>query len=140
MSDNANDIADALVNFCIECGAELIHDEVTELITHGGGAVGVKGRTREYHADAVIVATGGRSYPKTGSDGFGYKLAKGVGHKVTPIVGSLCPIVTEEQQECAECMGLSLKNCTLTLREEGVNKPLYEELGESRCHPSHPPF
>ena len=130
VSDNANDIADALVNFCIECGAELIHDEVTELITHGSGAVGVKGRTREYHADAVIVATGGRSYPKTGSDGFGYKLAKGVGHKVTPIVGSLCPIVTEEQQECAECMGLSLKNCTLTLREEGVNKPLYEELGE----------
>ena len=130
VSDNANDIADALVNFCIECGAELIHDEVTELITHGGGAVGVKGRAREYHADAVIVATGGRSYPKTGSDGFGYKLAKGVGHKVTPIVGSLCPIVTEEQQECAECMGLSLKNCTLTLREEGVNKPLYEELGE----------
>lgn len=130
VSDNANDIADALVNFCIECGAELIHDEVTELITHSGGAVGVKGRTREYHADAVIVATGGRSYPKTGSDGFGYKLAKGVGHKVTPIVGSLCPIVTEEQQECAECMGLSLKNCTLTLREEGVNKPLYEELGE----------
>ena len=130
VSDNANDIADALVNFCIECGAELIHDEVTELITHGGGAVGVKGRAREYHADAVIVATGGRSYPKTGSDGFGYKLAKGVGHKVTPIVGSLCPVVTEEQQECAECMGLSLKNCTLTLREEGVNKPLYEELGE----------
>ena len=130
VSDNANDIADALVKFCLDCGAELISDEVTELISDNGIALGVKGRHRDYLGDAVIVATGGRSYPKTGSDGFGYKLAKAVGHKVTPIVGSLCPIVTEEQRECADCMGLSLKNCTLTLREDGVNKPLYEELGE----------
>ncbi|MBO4865897.1 MAG: NAD(P)/FAD-dependent oxidoreductase [Ruminococcus sp.] len=130
VSDSAHDIADALVKFCLDCGAELVSGEVTSLIIEDGCAVGVKCGDKEYRGGSVIIATGGRSYPKTGSDGFGYKLAKSAGHHVTPITPSLCPIVTEESEECAEMMGLSLKNCTLSLREDNSTKPLYEELGE----------
>lgn len=130
VSDSAHDIADALVKFCLDCGTELVSGEVTELILEDGTAVGVKCGNKEYRGGSVIIATGGRSYPKTGSDGFGYKLAKSAGHHVTPITPSLCPIVTEGSNECAEMMGLSLKNCTLSLREDNNSKPLYEELGE----------
>ena len=124
VSDSAHDIADALVRCCLDCGTELVSGKVTELVIRDGRAVGVK------CGGSVIIAAGGRSYPKTGSDGFGYKLAKSAGHPVTPIVPSLCPIVAVRHEECAEMMGLSLKNCTLTLREENKSKALYEELGE----------
>ena len=130
VSDSAHDIADALVRCCLDCGTELVSGEVTELVIRDGRAVGVKCGGREYRGGSVIIAAGGRSYPKTGSDGFGYKLAKSAGHHVTPIVPSLCPIVAVRHEECAEMMGLSLKNCTLTLREENKSKALYEELGE----------
>ena len=130
ISDNANDIADALVQACIDYGCELVSGEVTELILEDGCAVGVKCGDKEYCGGSVIIAAGGRSYPKTGSDGAGYRLAKSAGHHVTPITPSLCPIVTEESAECADMMGLSLKNCTLALREDDRSKPLYEELGE----------
>ena len=130
VSDSAHDIADALIKCCLDCGTELVSGEVTELIIEDGCAAGVRCGEKEYRGGSVIVATGGRSYPKTGSDGAGYKLAKSVGHHVTPILPSLCPIVTEESSECAEMMGLSLKNCTLSLREDDRTKPVYEELGE----------
>jgi predicted Rossmann fold flavoprotein len=70
------------------------------------------------------------SYPKTGSTGDGYRFAKQAGHTVTAITPSLCPIVTAEHEECASAMGLSLKNCTLSLFEQGKKKPLFSELGE----------
>lgn len=130
VSDSAHDIADALVRCCLDCGAELVCGEVTDLITEDSRVVGVRCENAQYYGGSVVIATGGRSYPKTGSDGAGYRLAKSVGHHVTPILPSLCPIVTEEQEECAELMGLSLKNCTLYLREDGSEKPVYEELGE----------
>ena len=130
VSDSAHDIADALVKCCLDCGAELVNGEVKSLITEDGRAVGVKCENAEYYGGSVVIATGGRSYPKTGSDGAGYRLARSAGHHVTPILPSLCPIVTSEQEECAELMGLSLKNCTLTLREDDSVKPVYEELGE----------
>lgn len=130
MSDNANDIAEALIFACKEGGAEFVEDEVKELIIENGKAVGVKCRGGIYRAGAVVIACGGRSYPKTGSTGDGYKLARSAGHKVTKISPSLCPVVTEEREECAGAMGLSLRNCTLTLREEGNTQAVFEELGE----------
>ncbi|MBQ8967565.1 NAD(P)/FAD-dependent oxidoreductase [Ruminococcus sp.] len=130
VSDSAHDIADALVKCCLDCGTELVSGEVTSLIIEDGEAAGVRCGDREFLGGSVIIAAGGRSYPKTGSDGFGYKLAKSAGHRVTPILPSLCPIVTAEHEESAEMMGLSLKNCTLALREDDKTKPVYEELGE----------
>lgn len=130
VSDKAADIAETLIYICKENGAELINDNVLSVMTEDGCAVGLRGECSDYYGDYIIIATGGKSYPKTGSTGDGYKFAKSVGHTVIPPLPSLCPIVTQEKEECAEAMGLSLKNCTLILREEGTKKPLFEELGE----------
>ncbi len=130
VSDNANDIAEALIKACTDWGAELVTDNVRSLMIENGEAKGVKCDGGEYYGEMIIVAAGGRSYPKTGSTGDGYRLARSAGHRVTDIKPSLCPIVTAEREECAAAMGLSLKNCTLTLRETGAKKAVYHELGE----------
>ena len=89
---------------------------------------GVKGTSgRVYPADAVLVATGGKSYPVTGSTGDGYRLARQAGHNIIPPVPSLVSLVSRDP-DCKKLMGLSLKNVTLTLLEDG--KPIFSELGE----------
>lgn len=130
VSDNAQDIVKALVKAAKDCGVQFIDDDVKEIIVKDGRAVGLKCENGEYFGESVVIATGGKSYPRTGSTGDGYRLAKSVGHKVTAITPSLCPVVTYEREECASAMGLSLKNCTLTLRKEGESKAVFEELGE----------
>lgn len=129
-SDSAKQIVSALTGAVKDSGAKIVFDEARELILENGAVRGVRCRGGDYFADSVVVATGGRSYPKTGSTGDGYKLAKQAGHTVTAITPSLCPIVAVQQEECAEAMGLSLKNCTLSLFEQGKKKPLFSELGE----------
>ena len=90
--------------------------------------VGVRGTSgREYRADAVLVATGGLSYPTTGSTGDGYKLAQQAGHTLVEPVPSLVSLVSYDA-DCKKMMGLALKNVTLTLHEDG--KPIFEEQGE----------
>lgn len=130
VSDSAKEIVNALVQAAKQSGVRTVFDEAEKLIIKDGAVKGVVCRTGEYLADNVVVATGGRSYPKTGSTGDGYRFAKQAGHTVTAITPSLCPIVTAEHEECASAMGLSLKNCTLSLFEQGKKKPLFSELGE----------
>lgn len=130
VSDNAQDIVKALVKAAKDCGVRFIDDDVKEIIVKDGRAAGLKCEGGEYFGGSVVIATGGKSYPRTGSTGDGYRLAKSVGHRVTAITPSLCPVVTYEREECALAMGLSLKNCTLTLRKEGESKAVFEELGE----------
>ncbi|MGN1133638.1 MAG: NAD(P)/FAD-dependent oxidoreductase [Oscillospiraceae bacterium] len=128
VSDKSADIVNALINTAKEAGVKFVTDEITQLIIENGKAVGVKGKS-SYFAHRIIVATGGKSYPKTGSTGTGYDLAKQAGHHITQIAPSLCPMVTEEKTP-AQMMGLSLKNCTLSLYEKGKSKPVFAELGE----------
>ena len=130
VSDSAKEIVSALVKAAKQSGVRTVFDEAEKLIIKDGAVKGVVCRTGEYLADNVVVATGGRSYPKTGSTGDGYRFAKQAGHTVTAITPSLCPVVTAEHEECASAMGLSLKNCTLSLFEQGKKKPLFSELGE----------
>ena len=90
--------------------------------------VGVRGTSgREYRADAVLVATGGLSYPTTGSTGDGYKLAEQAGHTIVEPVPSLVSLVSHDP-DCKKMMGLALKNVTLTLFEDG--KAIFDEQGE----------
>ncbi len=89
------------------------------------GARGTSGR--EYRADAVLVATGGLSYPTTGSTGDGYQLAKQVGHSIVEPVPSLVSLVSHDP-DCKKMMGLALKNVTLTLFED--DKAIFDEQGE----------
>ena len=127
VSDNANDIADALVHEMKRLGAKVIHRRVTKVLTRGGAVSGVRAGGEEYEADSVLIDCGGRSYSVTGSDGDGYMLAEALGHTVTPIKPSLVPL-TSPDKYCAELMGLSLRNVTLNLYDR--EKLIFSELGE----------
>lgn len=126
VSDRAEDIRQALLRYAD--GAEILYDGAKKLLIEEGRAVGIvteSGRTLT--ADAVLVATGGVSYPVTGSTGDGYQLAKQAGHKIVPTVPSLCSLVSPDE-DCRAMMGLSLKNVTLTLYRD--KKAVFTEMGE----------
>lgn len=126
VSDRAEDIRQALLRYAD--GAQILYDGAEKLMIEEGRAVGVvteSGRTLT--ADAVLVATGGVSYPVTGSTGDGYQLAKQAGHKIVPTVPSLCSLVSPDE-DCRAMMGLSLKNVTLTLYRD--KKAVFTEMGE----------
>ena len=94
----------------------------------GGRVTGVKTESGPIPADCVILATGGLSYPATGSTGDGYRFAQRLGHTVTPTRASLVPLESEDPW-CAEMQGFSLRNVTLTVYDE-QNKAVYSDLGE----------
>lgn len=130
VSDSARSIADALVGFAKNSGAKILQAKVAEILLEEGRAVGVRTTGGEaYRGRNIVLAAGGMSYPGTGSDGSGFALARQVGHTVTPLRGSLVPILCAGDC-CGRMAGLSLKNVTLTLREEGKKKPVFQELGE----------
>lgn len=126
-SDSATDIADALARACQR--AEILRERVTGLVIEDGFARGVRCKDKVLYSENVIIATGGMSYPRTGSDGSGYDLAEEAGHTVTEIQPSLVPIELAEDF-CARLEGLTLKNVTLSLYEVGKKKPIFTELGE----------
>lgn len=128
-SDKSSDIVDALVDRAKSLGVKFIFENVKEIIVDEAKAIGVRTNNGEYFSDAVIVATGGKSYPKTGSTGDGYKFAEKLGIGVTEITPSLVPIETKETF-VSELMGLSLRNVVLKLFEGDSTKPVFEELGE----------
>ena len=92
--------------------------------------IGVKTNKHEFFADKVIIATGGKSYPLTGSTGDGYKLAKNVGHTIKQIKPSLIPFVCNEKDICQELQGLSLKNAGIFIEDILKNKKIYDDFGE----------
>ncbi len=130
VSDKAVDIVDALYNAAKTAGCRFINDRVSELIIEENEIKGVKTVSGEEHLfDAVILATGGASYPVTGSSGDGYIMAKNLGHTITKIRPSLVPLNAHEGF-CTELCGLSLKNVKLSLYSIDKKKPLYSEMGE----------
>lgn len=129
-SDRAADIVDALHRYVTRGGARIETAAAEGLLLEDGAVKGVVCEDgRLFYADHVVVATGGLSYPLTGSTGDGYRLARQAGHTVVPTEPSLVPIVAREKY-CQEMMGLSLKNVTLTVQKKGKKKPVFSELGE----------
>ncbi len=129
-SDRAADIVDALSRYLADVGVAVQQARVTELLTENGAVKGVKTENGEcIFADSVILATGGKSYPKTGSTGDGYALAQSVGHTVTPLLPSLSALRCREGF-CSDCMGLSLRNTAITVRDTKTKKTIYEDFGE----------
>lgn len=128
VSDKAYDIVDALFFRMKREGVTMIRARATDIVADEGFVTGVKTDKGEFFAPKVILATGGMSYPVTGSTGDGYKMAQRLGHTITPLKPSLVPIETEEN--CGEMMGLSLKNSTLTVRDNEKSKVVFKELGE----------
>ena len=130
VSDKAVDIVDALVNSVKAKKVKIINERVSNILTESGCVKGVVTENgNEYLFDSVILATGGKSYPVTGSTGDGYKMAESLGHTVTPLRPSLVPLVCL-QGFCSSLCGLSLKNVSLSIFEEGKKKPVFSELGE----------
>ena len=129
VSDNAHDIADALENYVRTQGVEIIQAEVKRLLVEGGCAAGVQTAQGPLLAPAVVLACGGASYPGTGSDGSGYRLARQVGHTIEEPGPSLVPLV-EKGGWCQPLMGLSLRNCGVKVTQAGQKKPVYEDMGE----------
>ena len=93
-------------------------------------AVGVKTNKEDILADKIILATGGKSYPLTGSTGDGYNLAKKLGHTITPIKPSLVPLEVYQRDLCKELQGLSLRNVEIKIIDTNKNKTIYEDFGE----------
>lgn len=130
VSDKACDIVDALVKGVKQNGAHIINGRAVSVIAENGCVNGVKLENGEIiNADGVIIATGGMSYPLTGSTGDGYKMAEKLGHTVTELKPSLVPLTVHEGF-CERLSGLSLKNIILSVFEEGKKKPVFSELGE----------
>ena len=124
-SDKAKDIVDAMRKYCE--GARVIHEKVKKLFANDDGTFTVK-TDKEYRFNKVILATGGKSYPLTGSDGSGYRLATSLGHSVTELIPSLIPI-TSPSRLCPDMQGLSLKNVAIKILDQNSNA-VYTDFGE----------
>ncbi len=130
VSDKAVEIVDALNNFSQDAGVKRIKGRVAELIIDGGRVRGVKTEDgEEYSADKVIIATGGKSYPLTGSTGDGYELAKQAGHTIVDLKPSLVPLNCHEGF-CMDLQGLSLRNVEITVMDMDSYKEVYKDFGE----------
>ena len=114
VSDNAHHVADALGRALKKRGVKVLQDEVIDIMVQNKSVTGVRTKSGKSYNGKVILATGGVSYPLTGSDGKGHEISKNLGHTVTKLKGSLVP--------------LSLKNVTVTVRKNG--KQVFSDLGE----------
>lgn len=127
LSDKSRDIVNALKNELKRLNVPVIRARAEKILTQDGFVSGVVTDKETISCNSVILATGGKSYPGTGSTGDGYKMARALGHTVTPLTPSLVPLCTKE--DTGDIMGLSLKNVTVTLYDKD-NKKLYFDMGE----------
>lgn len=130
VSDRSLDVVLALEKYLKQNKVKLhLESPVDAVLMKDGKVTGIRLKNgKEELADGVIVATGGLSYPATGSTGDGYRFAKAAGHHVTKLYPSLVPLKTEESW-CHELMGLSLKNIEITIKNR-KGKKVYNEFGE----------
>ncbi len=124
-SERAKDIVEAMKMY--SSGANVIYQKVRKISRQNDGSFIVTAK-ENYSFDAVIIATGGKSYPKTGSDGSGYFLASRLGHTVTELIPSLVPLESPDGA-CSQMQGLSLKNVAISIKADG-KKALYTDFGE----------
>ena len=103
--------------------------KVTDIIVEENVVKGVKLENETVLCDKVILATGGKSYPMTGSDGFGYVLAERLGHTIIKPRGSLVPMIAEKRK-CEAMQGLSLRNVGIKIVDVKNDKEIYEDFGE----------
>ncbi|MBR5506505.1 MAG: NAD(P)/FAD-dependent oxidoreductase [Clostridia bacterium] len=126
-SDKASDVRDVLVSYAKKMGVEFVFEQVKDIRKLSDGYEVVFQSGEPIMCSSVIIATGGLSYPKTGSTGDGYRFAKKFGHSIKDTKASLVPLVTEENF-VSELMGLSLRNISIKVMKNG--KEIYEDFGE----------
>lgn len=128
VSDKAADVVDALFLSLRRSGVELLEDRAAELLVEDGAVCGVRGEHGTIRSKAVVLATGGASYPLTGSTGDGYAMAEKVGHTIVPPQPSLVPLETAGE-DCRRMQGLSLRNVAIRVKNQ-KKKVVYAEQGE----------
>lgn len=131
ISDKAEDVRSALERAVKKSNVIIkLNSKVTGIETKNGKVEAVEINGNEnLIADKVILATGGMSYPLTGSTGDGYAMAKKIGHTIKEIRGSLVPLIAEKSV-CSKLQGLSLRNVAITISDVEKNKKIYEDFGE----------
>lgn len=128
VSDKSQSVLDALKAACRKTGITIRTGKVKEILCTDGAVSGVRTDAEEISCSWVVLATGGLSYPTTGSTGDGYTMASLLGHTVVPCEGSLVPLETEGN-DCPDMQGLSLRNAAVKLINE-KGKVLYKDFGE----------
>ena len=128
VSDRSQSVLDALTKKMRRAGVTVRTGRVREIRVENGAVCGVATDKEFYEAGAVILATGGVSYPTTGSTGDGYAMAKALGHTIVEPQGSLVPLETAGT-DCQDMQGLSLRNVAVKL-VNGKGKVLYKDFGE----------
>lgn len=127
VSDRSQSVLDCLQNELRRLHVIVSEERVTEILTAEGRVTGVRTDRGSHEAGWVILATGGVSYPATGSTGDGYRMAEALGHTIVPQEGSLVPLEAEE--DCKQMQGLSLRNVGVKLLG-AKGKVLYQDFGE----------
>ncbi len=128
VSDKAKDVVNAFAKYVLDCGAKIVKVAVKKIVVNEDNTkTVVLADKRAVKCDSVIIATGGASYPLTGSTGDGYNFAKDLGHTIVDLKPSLVPLVVKEDY-IGKLQGLSLKNISVTLMSDG--KKVYEDFGE----------
>ena len=131
ITDKSQDVLKCFTKRLKELNVEiLLNQKVSEILVKDEMVIGVKLQDKIINADKIILATGGKSYPLTGSTGDGYKMVEKLGHTVTKIKPSLVPLETFEKDTCKEMQGLSLRNVEIKLKDIEKNKIIYEDFGE----------
>ena len=128
LSDRSQSILDCLQDMLRRLPIVVREETVREILTQDGHVTGVRTNKANYTATWVILATGGISYPATGSTGDGYAMAQALGHTIVPQEGNLVPLESGDA-DCAEMQGLSLRNVGVKL-VDARNKTLYQDFGE----------
>ena len=128
VSDRSFDISGALERELRRLRVRILRERAAEITAEDGRVTGVQTDRQHHPADAVVLATGGVSYPGTGSTGDGYAMAAALGHTIVPPKGSLVPLESGDP-DCAAMQGLSLRNVEATVLN-GKNKPVFREFGE----------
>lgn len=127
VSDRAMDVTDTLRRRMQETGVKLVQARISEIVTQEGTVTGVRSEKGVTPCDAVILCTGGKSYPRTGSTGDGYRMAQELGHTVTELRPSLLSLVAEGEIP-SRLEGLSLRNIAVKIKYN--SKQVYEDFGE----------
>ena len=129
VSDHSYDIVDALKRYCNKNNISHLHGEIeTVCVENGKVSKCILSDGTEIKCGSVIIATGGMSFPGTGSTGDGYRIASALGHTIIPLKPSLVPLDVEESAICSDLEGLSLKNTRITLKRNG--KKVFSDFGE----------
>lgn len=128
VSDRAHDVANALENALRRAGVRMRFTEALRVTTEAGAVSGLETGEGFLPAGSVLLATGGASYPGTGSTGDGYRMARELGHSLSPLRPSLVPLESDDP-DCARLQGFSLKNVRLTAYDSS-GKAVYSDLGE----------